>query len=980
MEKETQFKNLGYTTTKSLPLDEIHCHLSELTHDQTGARILHIDAPSKENVFSILFPTRPTSSNGIAHILEHTVLCGSKKFPVKDPFFNMIRRSLNTFMNAMTGSDFTCYPAASLAPKDFYNLLDVYIDAVFSPLLNELSFHQEGWRHEFEEGKLKYKGIVFNEMKGALSNPTTRLYEALHEKLFPTLTYGVNSGGDPKNIPELTYSEFKTFWEESYHPSRAIFYFYGDIPLEQHLSYLNERLLNEVKKKDPLPPIPREKRYDTPQSVVKDYPLSEAEIDEEKGLFALSWLTVHLQQQKEVLALTLIDEILMDNDASPLKRRLLESGLCKVAGTYVDTDVTEVPFYLICQGVKPENKDKLEAFILDALKEIAEEGLDKGQIDSALHQLELNRREIAKAGSYPYGLVLFFRSALLSLHGGKAEYGLLTEQLFDELRTELDKNPRYLEDLLVELLIRNSHRVSVMLKPSPALQSQEEQDEQTALQKMESALSKDQRREIQKKAEELAEFQKDEENQDLSVLPLIKTDEIPKEIPRYPLHEKQLGEAPLYHREIATNGLIYSSIIYDLPTLDAEQIPYISLLRILLPELGSGGRSFQETLEDIQKETGGIYAHLSMNARVEDFHQFTPSMHISGKALTRKRGKFLELLKESCQSVDFSDLPRIREVCDQVLTSLEASLSKSAMKYAIGMATAPFSKSTALSQQWFGLPFLLWLKSDKVQAEIKSGKIREILEELYQQIFVTSSPRDYLVTSNEADFQLLEKEQFFGLSELQNGTPKPLYQPLSFETAKTNSAYTFTSQVSYSVLALPSPTFTDPATAPLFLTQQILDNQTLHPLIREKGGAYGSNANHDPQSGYFTMTSFRDPNIAATYEAFETALDRVSSGDFTNEILDDAKREVVQGLDSPLTPESEGMTAYHWKRSGKTDELRQEFRSHILSCDRDEVARVTKEQLQDRLSEGKRITFSGRPLVESENTKLKTPFEVIDIK
>jgi len=372
------YRNFRLTYLKEIP--EIRCTLRELVHEPTGAHVLHLANDDPENLFCLSFRTTPTSSNGVAHILEHTVLCGSEKYPIKDPFFAMTRRSLNTFMNAMTGADFTCYPAASQVPKDFYNLLEVYLDAVFAPKIEELSFKQEGCRLEFAKPEdpttpLEYKGIVYNEMKGVLASPSARLDDILSEALCPDLTYGFNSGGDPKVIPQLTYEEFKTFYDTYYHPTRCLFYFYGNLPLTDHLDFIADKTLDKAKGAEPLPPIPRQPRYTQPIKRSGTYPAGPDVDDSDKAYVTLGWLTCHILDLDEVLALEVIDSALMDTDASPLRLALLKSGLCKQAGSSLEDEISEVPFTITLRGCEASNADAIEKFILDELKRIAKEGI-----------------------------------------------------------------------------------------------------------------------------------------------------------------------------------------------------------------------------------------------------------------------------------------------------------------------------------------------------------------------------------------------------------------------------------------------------------------------------------------------------------------------------------------------------------------------------------------------------------------------------
>ena len=364
-------------------------------------------------------------------------------------------------MNAFTASDFTCYPAASQVPKDFYNLLEVYLDAVFKPSLDKLSFLQEGWRLDFDEDKLVYKGIVFNEMKGALTNPNSRLHEAMMAALCPDLTYGINSGGEPLEIPNLTYEGLLDFHRTYYHPSRCIFFFYGNLPIEGHLEFIDRHVLSAAEQLPAVAPIPPQKRFTQPVRVSQPYPFSAEDDPKERAMMALTWLCSSILDQERVLALQLIEMILMGTDAAPLKRALLESGLCKQAGSYVDGEMSEVPFVLILKGCEPANTQALEGVVLNCLQKTVNEGFSQQLVEGAIHQLELSRREIT-GDHYPFGISLFMRAVPLMQHGGEIEDSLRIDSLFKQLREKV-KDPSYLSNILQEELIENSHRVSATL-------------------------------------------------------------------------------------------------------------------------------------------------------------------------------------------------------------------------------------------------------------------------------------------------------------------------------------------------------------------------------------------------------------------------------------------------------------------------------------------------------------------------------------
>ena len=536
-----------FAFTKALPIDELQMVLYELTHTPSGARVVHLEAEDSENLFCLSFQTIPHDSTGVAHILEHTVLCGSKKFPVKDPFFSMTRRSLNTFMNAMTGADFTCYPAASQVEKDFYNLLEVYLDAVFFPELKKLSFLQEGHRLEYSPD-LMHKGIVYNEMKGSMSNPEARLWQDILKYLTPDLTYAFNSGGDPKEIPNLTWKELKEFHAKYYHPSRCIFFFYGDLKLEKHLDFIAKNALKGV---TPLPPLEKlhiQKRFEAPITKAGSYPSTEGNI-----FTSFAWLTCDGNNQEELLALDLIDIILMETDASPLKHALLKSGLCTQADGYFDSDMSEVPFFIICRGCKENSAEKLKKIIFETLEnlEITDE-----QIEAAIHQMEFHRLEIS--GDHgPFGLTLYLRSVLTMQHCGAPENALSVYTQFKKLRL-LVKDPTYLKGLIRKYILDNPHFLTYVFTPNKDLEQKEQMEENKGLKKIEASLSKEEKEVIVKQARELEAFQEKAESQSIECLPKITLEDVPRESIDFPITHEQVDQLTVFHHECFTNHIVYA--------------------------------------------------------------------------------------------------------------------------------------------------------------------------------------------------------------------------------------------------------------------------------------------------------------------------------------------------------------------------------------------------------------------------------------
>ena len=600
-----------FVVTKFLQIAEINCILRELQHLPSGAHVMHLANDDPENLFCLSFKTYPSSSNGVAHILEHTVLCGSRKFPVKDPFFSMSRRSLNTFMNALTGSDFTCYPAASQNEEDFYNLMEVYIDAVFHPELKRMSFLQEGHRYEFTDPKdpatpLQIKGIVFNEMKGSLGAADTRLWHALMAELVPDLTYAYNSGGDPKSIPDLTYAELIGFHETYYHPSRCLFFFYGDLPLKKHLDFLAEHALKNVLPFLPIAPIQKQKLFSAPKHIEMSYPVSENDELSDRTMVTFGYLTAPLLNQEEVLALSVLDCILMETDASLLKAALLKSKLCVHADAFMDAEMSEVPYAIVCKGCDSKNVDKIETALKKALSDIVAKGIPLSMIEAAIHQLEFSRLEIA-GDHAPFGLTLFMRSALAKQHGCDPENSLMVHSLFEKLLAKV-KDPDYLTGLIKKYFLDNPHCVRLVMHPDPALSSKETEEEKQTLKKIQASLTKDEVETILKDTEELAIYQKQTEQQSLDVLPKVNLDAVSPLIRDFSLKSSKHGNLDIFHHDCFTNHILYADLIFDLPHVSDEDLPYVHLLTSLLPEIGSASRTYEENLDYIQAHTGGIGA------------------------------------------------------------------------------------------------------------------------------------------------------------------------------------------------------------------------------------------------------------------------------------------------------------------------------------------------------------------------------------
>lgn len=976
----TQYKN--FKVTKVLPIPEINCILRELIHEPSGATVMHIENDDPENLFCLSFQTFPESSNGVAHVLEHTVLCGSQKYPVKDPFFAMNRRSLNTFMNALTGSDFTCYPASTQIPKDFYNLLEVYIDAVFHPKLSELSFRQEGHRLEFEDihnfdSKLVHRGVVFNEMKGNMNSLNYRLHDALYGALYPHVTYGFNSGGDPKIIPRLTYEELITFHQKFYHPSRCLFFFYGNLPLENHLDFIEEKTLKEVTKVPPLPQIPPEPRYQQPLKIVNFYPLAPHEDLIDKAVVAFGWLTCHVLEQETCLALSIIEIILLDTDASPLKHALMQSGYCKQVSSYIDTEISEAPFVIYLKGCNGAYVEEIEEILISNLKRIVSKGISQESVENAIHQLEFHRSEIVGDHS-PFGLSLFMRSALLKQHGGKPENGLMIHSLFNSLR---EKESSYFTDLIQKYLLENPHFVRVTLLPDRELESRESAEEKLILEEIRSRLTDADKERLIEEAKRLQEYQKSQELENPDILPKVTLSDVPKEARILSLEKNSFENIDIYHHSCFTNEILYADLVFDLPKVEEQDLFYIRLLTLILPQLGAGNRTYIENLDYIQANTGGISLYLALNLQAADHSSFFPSLHIRGKALHRKSKKLLPLLREVVENPDFGDLDRIKTIILKHYTALESTLNSNALKYAINLSGSGISRPSKVAEELFGLNFYWNLKKFALHFEEKKDYLLSKLQEIKKLVLPNGKP-NLVLSCDQEMYNTLQSHHFFGLEGMATSPGEKWECQFPLKQIKPQGRI-ISSPVAFTGKVFQTVSYANDLAAALNIASILFDNLVLHKKIREQGGAYGGGAVSNVLSGNFYFYAYRDPNIASTLEAFKEAVHSISQGNFNENDLEEAKLEMVQGLDAPITPGSRAAVAYSWLKEGKTFELRQKFRDHVINLKKEEILQAISKHILPNFDKGTDVVFAGKELLEKENailiSKNLKPLEILTL-
>jgi len=947
MSEINQLAHPEFTHIRSHTIPSLNIEIQEFKHKGTGARHIHMAADDDQNTFLVGFKTVPQDSTGVAHILEHTSLCGSKKFPVRDPFFMMTRRSLNTFMNAFTSSDWTAYPFASRNRKDYDNLLQVYLDAVFFPSLNELDFAQEGHRVEFAETEnsnsdLVFKGVVFNEMKGAMSSPVSTLWQELTSALFPTITYHYNSGGEPANIPDLSYEELKAFHADHYHPSNALFMTYGDIPAKTLQAEFHEQALNQFERRDLNIHVDDEQRFNTPKEVVDHYALDGEENLDHKTHIVLGWLLGRCTDAEEVMTAHLLSGILMESSASPLRHVLETSDLGQAPSPLcgVSDSSREMIFACGLEGSDPDKSKEVEALILNTLEKIASEGVPQEMVEAVLHQLELSQREVSGDG-FPYGLQLIVHTLGGNLHGADPVALLDLDPILEKLRQQI-ADPEFVKGL-VRGLIDNQHRVLLTMSPDSSLSSQRDDAERARLAEMKAKLSETDKKAIIEKSLKLAQRQEQPDNPEL--LPKVGLEDIPAELTLPIAEDTEIARQPASWYSRGTNGLVYQQLIIDLPDFTPEQRQLLPLFSDIITEVGYGNRDYLETQELITASTGGIGASVSVRGNIDDLNKYKGTFTLSGKALTRNSAALTSLMEESFSSARFDELERIRELIAQERMGQEQRVTGSGHSLAMAAAASTITAVNQLSHQWGGLEGIQFIKGldDGLNDPAKLKQLSDQFAEIREKII--GAPRQFLAIGEaEQKDSIIEAidNRWAGSVAVTESKPIVLPQP----EGVINQGWATSTQVNFCARAYPTIPSTHADTPALMVLAGFLRNNFLHRAVREQGGAYGGGASFDTDSGAFRFYSYRDPRLAETLQDFDDSIEWLLSKAHPWREVEEAILGVIGSIDKPGSPAGEAKSTFHASRHGRTPEYRNQFRQKILKVTEEDLKRVAETYLK----------------------------------
>ena len=932
-------------------IDALNLSVFEFKHRVTGASHYHFANDSKENVFLVGFRTVPMDNKGVAHILEHTALCGSKKYPVRDPFFMMIRRSLNTFMNAFTSNDWTAYPFASTNRKDFFNLLDVYLDATFFSRLDELDFLQEGHRLEFEtndEGntELVYKGVVFNEMKGAMSSISSTLWQTLCTHLFSETTYHFNSGGDPEDITDLSYQELLDFYKNHYHPSNAMFSTFGDIDVIELQTKMEENVLQHFSASNDNINVGREPRLSAPKKISTHYALDSDNAENQTHL-VLSWLLGCNTSLTDIMEAQLLSYILFENSACPMQHYLetttlgtAPSPLCGLEDSY-----HELVFCCGIQGADNNSADTFEQEILELLSKVAKDGVDADRLNAIVHQLELSQREITGDG-YPFGLQIILNGLPSVTHHGDPIELLDLDPVLEKLRLDI-QDPNYIKTLVSKLLINNQHRVLLEMLPDQSLSQQREEVEKAKLATIQSSLSEEEKQHIieQTAALEARQSQAD----DSSLLPKVGLNDVPNEFPYAEGEQINLDNFQQHNYVQGTNGLSYQQLIFKLPELPKELTQLIPIYTQCLTELGIGEDDFQRVQHRQSETVGSIAAYNLMRADLNSEQTVHAYIAISAKALNRNADAMQALISDTLQHVHFKESDRIKDMISQMRVRKQNSIAEAGHSYAMMSASSQFSPIAQISEQWSGLSGIKNIQKldDSIQAD------KEALNQLCLQL---SELHERVKQGDLHILNISEAEHLKALSQTNNKHYQALASDTKVDaftlphTRQANScAWMCNSQVSFCAKVYPSVPSGHIDAPALTVLGGYLRNGHLHTAIREKGGAYGAGASQDSNSATFKFYSYRDPRISGTLNDFDHAIDWMLSHPHETDALEEAILGVIASLDKPHSPAGEAKQSCHNYLFGRSKAQQLHFREAVLALTIEDLIRVTKTYLKSEL-------------------------------
>ena len=928
----------AYEVLEQRRIEDIASEGYILRHKKSGARVCVISNDDDNKVFSIGFRTPPEDETGVPHIIEHTTLCGSDKFPVKDPFVELVKGSLNTFLNAMTYPDKTLYPVASYNEQDFKNLMDVYLDAVFHPNITKYQeiFMQEGWHYELEseDAPLTINGVVYNEMKGAYSSPDEVLQTAIAQALFPDNTYSKNSGGDPDHIPELTYEHYLDFYHKYYHPSNSYIYLYGDMDVKERLEWMDRAYLSAYESMEIDSNIPMQKPFDAMKFVETTFPITDDDPEENNTYLSYNMVIADVLDPTLYQAFTVLDYVLVSAPGAPVRQALIDAGIGQdVYGSY-ENEMLQPFFSIVAKNANKGDKDRFVRIIEDTLQNLVENGLNKDSLLAGINSEEFRFRE-ADFGQFPKGLLYGLQCMESWLFDDKKPFiHLECLDTFEYLRNQISTG--YFEDLIRKYLLENKHGAVVVVAPQKGLNSAKEAALEKKLAEKKAAMSAEEIQNLIAQTKHLHAYQEEPSpEEDLKKIPMLKREDMRKDAMPFDNREDTIGEIPVVHHDISSNGIDYVTLMFECGDISQEDIAYLGVLRAVLGYVNTKHYSYAGLFNAINIYTGGISCGVSVYPKVNERDLVSVKFEVRIRVLEKNLEEAMKLVDEIVRTSDITDVKRLTELIAQVKSRLQVSLSSSGHTVAAMRALSYQSRYAFYQDATLGIEYYQHVVKLDEQIRTNPEGVVKKLQEMIGKVLV----RKRLMVSFTADqkaFEAAKPVMETYLNRIAQGDVAG--EQTKLELSRKNEGFTDASQIQY---VARGGNFRDHGftyRGSLKILKLIMSYEYLWINIRVKGGAYGCMSSF-LRTGESYFVSYRDPNLGKTIDIYEHIPDYLRS--FTADERDMTKYVIgtFGSLDTPMNPEAKGsrsMSAYL-----------QELPFEQIQRERDEILHATPEDIRN---------------------------------
>lgn len=929
----------AYRVLTRRTVSELNSEGYVLEHKKSGARLFLLSNEDDNKVFSIGFRTPPYDSTGVPHILEHSVLCGSEKFPVKDPFVELVKGSLNTFLNAMTYPDKTVYPIASTNEKDFHNLMDVYMDAVLHPNIykEEKIFRQEGWHYELEseDAPLTYNGVVYNEMKGAFSSPESVLDRLIQQTLFPDTCYGVESGGDPKNIPDLTYEQFLNFHRTYYHPSNSFIYLYGNMDMEEKLEFLDSHYLSAFDSLVIDSEIRDQEAFAQVKDIQKSYPVSEDEGEEDNTYLSYNMVVGEAADINLSLAFEVLDYALLSAPGAPLKQALLDAKIGRdIYGSFED-GIKQTYFSIVAKGANLSQKEEFVKVIRDTLTKIMEEGIDKKAVTAGINYYEFRFRE-ADFSSYPKGLMYgldILSSWLYDDTKPFCEVQLL--EGFEFLKKALEEG--YFEELIRKYLLGNTHGAILSLVPEKGLAAKRDKELEEKLENYRKSLSDEELTRMVENTKALEAYQEAEEAPEaLTCIPMLSREDIKKEITGLTNEEHHVEDSLFLYHDVCTNGIGYADLLFEIHDFDVDTVHYLGLLKSVLGAVDTENYTYGELFNEVNARTGGIAYGIEVFDDAQDTDAFRAMFAVRGKALYPEMEFMFSMIREVLTTSKLDDTKRLYEIIARVRSRAQASLASAGHSTAVLRGASYASPMAAFQDEMAGIGYYQFI--EKLEKDFESCK-DEIVKNLRKVMEEVLRPENFCVSyTGERESLDVVKAQAAGIKKvLFNGQ-----KPESVKQApciKKNEAFKTSGQVQY---VAQNGNFRKKGleyTGALEILKVILSYDYLWINLRVKGGAYGCMSGFK-RNGESFLVSYRDPHLKRTLEVYQGVPDYIRAFEADEREMTKYIIGTISNKDVPRTPQMQGSISKTAYFSNVTEDMLQKERNQILGAQKEDIQKL----------------------------------------